>query len=96
MPMTTSSVPHLRGNPVADPKNTTAGTAKTDRPAAGPGPLAPAGQAGDPAVQKLLADREGHRLALDPDPDAEARRVTAQQAIDVIDAELERLGFTAR
>lgn len=60
------------------------------------GALAPAGQSGDPTIQKLLAEREIHRVNIEPDPDFSERRDTAQKAIDKIDEELEKLGFTAK
>jgi hypothetical protein len=58
--------------------------------------LAPAGQSGDPTVHKLLAERQGHLLALTPDPDYQARRDAAQAAIDEIDKSLADLGFSAK
>ena len=63
-----------------------------------PGGLAPAGQSGDPVVQKLLAEREIHRLngGFEDDEDAKNRRAEAKKKIDEIDKELEKLGFTAK
>jgi hypothetical protein len=68
--------------------------AKTDNP----GGLAPAGQSGDPTVQKLLAEREIHRLnaGLVDDEETKRNREQAQQEIDRIDDELAKLGYTAK
>lgn len=60
-----------------------------------PADLAPAGQSGDPDVQKLLAEREIHRQNLDPDPNFEQQRDKAQASIDKIDAKLKELGYAA-
>lgn len=54
-----------------------------------------AAESGDPAVQKLLAERETHVMNTQPDPDFAAQREAAQNEIERIDKELNRLGFTA-
>lgn len=62
------------------------------------GPLAPAGQSGDPAVQQLLAQRQGHvtNLAgLRPVPDEAAARIV-EGAIADIDERLADMGYTAQ
>jgi hypothetical protein len=87
--MTTSNVPHLREQPVADAKQ------KTDTAEPRRGALARAGESGDPAVQKLLAERETHVMNSQPDPSFAAQREAADKEIERIDKELARLGFTA-
>lgn len=101
--MTTSATPNAnKGNTVAttskDNDSTKAGLKESDQAHQDVprGALAPAGQSGDPAIQKLLADREGHRMNLEPDPDLSERRNAAQKAIDEIDKKLEKLGYTAK
>lgn len=92
MPMTTSNVPHLREHTtVADAKQ------KTEAPKAEPrrAGLARAGESGDPAVQKLLAERETHVMNTQPDPSFAAQREAAEKAIKNIDEKLAELGFTA-
>jgi hypothetical protein len=59
------------------------------------GKLARAAESGDPAVQKLMAEREGHSLNIQPDPSLHQQREAAENAIKSIDEQLERLGFTA-
>jgi hypothetical protein len=68
--------------------------AKTDHP----GELAPAGQSGDPAIQKLLADRQAHVMnaGIEEDPEVKARRDAALEAIKDIDEKLGKLGYTAK
>jgi hypothetical protein len=96
MPMTTADVPNPKGiTTVAEAKGTTRPAPKPD-PAPAP-ELAPAGQSGDPDVQKLLAEREGYRLVLEPDdPEVQARRDAARKALDRIDEQLADLGYTAK
>lgn len=61
------------------------------------GDLAPAGQSGDPTVQKLLAERQGHVSNMSPDdPEVALRRKAAQEAIDGIDEKLADLGYAAQ
>lgn len=58
--------------------------------------LAPAGQSGDPAVQKLLAERDGHLINIQPaDPEVARRREAAEKAIAEIDRKLADLGYKA-
>ena len=59
------------------------------------GKLGRASESGDPAIQKLLAEREGHLLSLVPDPNLHQQREAAENAIKSIDDQLARLGFTA-
>jgi hypothetical protein len=59
------------------------------------GKYARAAESGDPAVQRLLAQREAHVMNSQPDPSFAAQREAAAKAIKDIDAELNRLGFTA-
>lgn len=63
-----------------------------------PGGLAPAGESGDPAVQKLLAEREIHRMngGLVDDEQTKRNREEAQKKIDEIDKQLADLGYTAK
>lgn len=69
---------------------------KTEKPEPKPkSGYARAGESGDPAVQKLLAERETHVMNTQPDPDFAAQRDAAQKEIERIDKELNRLGFTA-
>lgn len=87
--MTTSSVPHLKGNTMADsPK-------ATDKPAEKPVKYARAGESGDPEVQRLLAQREAHVMNSQPDPSFAAQREAAQAEIERIDKALNELGYTA-
>lgn len=68
--------------------------AKTDNP----GGLAPAGQSGDPTVQKLLAEREIYRMNKE-EAEGPRDKATADEAgkkIDEIDKQLEELGYTAK
>ncbi|HEU4542575.1 MAG TPA: hypothetical protein VFR23_15720 [Jiangellaceae bacterium] len=58
--------------------------------------LAPAGESGDPVVHKLLAERQGHMQNAEPDPDREAVRKAAREAVDEIDKKLADLGYTAQ
>lgn len=97
MPMTTSSVPHLREHHVADAAKPKTEAPKTEAPKAEPrrGALARAAESGDPAVQKLLAEREAHVMNSQPDPDLAAQREAAGKAIKDIDDKLADLGFTA-
>jgi len=69
--------------------------AKADAPK---GALAPAGQSGDPTVQKLLAEREIHRqnAGLVDDEQTKRNRDEAKKKIDEIDKQLEDLGYTAK
>lgn len=90
--MTTSAVPHLKGNQMATD------TPKADKPADKAEPkakLGRAGESGDPAVQRLLAQREAHVMNSQPDPSFAAQREAAQAEIERIDKELNKLGFTA-
>lgn len=100
MPMNTSQTPYGKEAPVATSKSTsdkapkveTAGEKRNvDR-----GGLAPAGQSGDPAVQKLLAERELHRMHLEPAVDHEAHRAEAQKKIAELDDQLAELGYAAQ
>lgn len=76
--------------------------AKADKEAKGKvkGPLAPAAESGDPEVQKLLADRQGHlsnlsSLRPEPSPlNADAADVVEAKIRD-IDERLAELGYTA-
>lgn len=70
----------------------------TDKPAEKPASHATygrAGESGDPAVQKLLAEREAHVMNSQPDPSFAAQREAAEAAIKDIDKRLNELGFTA-
>lgn len=89
MPMTTSSVPHLKEHAVAEtPKKP---EAQPDAPK-----LAPAGQSGDPEVQRLLAMRDGHVQTAEAEPpDVTERRRVAREAIADIDRKLADLGYAA-
>lgn len=69
-------------------------TEKAERKAA-KGKLGRAAESGDPEIQKLLAEREGHLLSLVPDPNLHQQREAAENAIRSIDDQLARLGFTA-
>jgi colicin import membrane protein len=62
------------------------------------GPLARAGESGDPDVHRLLAERQAHvsNAGLEPDPAQEAVRKAARDAIDAIDDQLAELGYTAK
>jgi hypothetical protein len=102
MPMSTSQTPYGKESTVAskstsdkgsEPKTETATAARSEKRS---GALAPAGQSGDPTVQKLLAERELHRMHLEPAADPEAHRAAAQKKIDDIDEQLADLGFTAK
>lgn len=107
MPISTQSIPFLRSPTVADDKTTTTYTDKAaaDKAAddkaekaetkAAKGKLGRAAESGDPAVQKLLAEREGHKLSVVPDPNLHQQREAAESAIKSIDEQLARLGFTA-
>lgn len=101
--MQTTNAP--KGNQLSDTKTTDTKSdvkaglkdsdqAKTDHP----GELAPAGQSGDPAIQKLLADRQAHVMnaGIEEDPEVKARRDAALEAIKDIDEKLEKLGYTAK
>lgn len=58
--------------------------------------LAPAGQSGEPEVQRLLAMREGHLQTAEAEPtDVEVRRQAARNAVAEIDKELAALGYSA-
>lgn len=58
--------------------------------------LAPAGQSGDPAVQRLLAMRDGHLQTAEAEPpDMAERRKAAKEAIADIDQQLADLGYSA-
>lgn len=101
MPMTTSNVPHLKGSAMADTRadTTKAGEtkpagaqAKAEKPAP---QYARAAESGDPAVQKLLAEREAHLMNAQPDPSLAAQREAAEKAVQDIDKRLNDLGFTA-
>lgn len=60
------------------------------------GKLGPAGQSGDPAVQRLLAERDGHlQTAQAEPPDVAERRAAARKAIEEIDRKLADLGYSA-
>lgn len=105
MPMNTSQTPYGKEAPVATSKSTSdKAEPKVETATANPGEkrnthrgdLAPAGQSGDPAVQKLLAERELHRMHLDPPVDHEAHRAEAQKKIDELDEQLADLGYTAQ
>lgn len=72
----------------------TEGTATRSATAHRKASLGPAGQSGDPVVQKLLAERQGHALSILPDPDLEAQRAAAQKAVDEIDRKLADLGYS--
>lgn len=93
--MTTANIPHLRENAMATgaPKS----EPKTAEPkTAPPRDLAPAGQSGEPEVQKLLADRQAHVLNLgEEDPQVAEQRRAARAAIAEIDKKLADLGYTA-
>jgi hypothetical protein len=69
-----------------------------DYKAARRGNLSPAGESGDPAVQKLLADRQAHmsNANMDADPALVEQRKVANAAIKEIDDKLADLGFTAK
>lgn len=71
----------------AEPESRTSPAAKN---------LAPAGESGDPVVHKLLAERQGHMQNAEPDPDREAARKAAREAVDEIDKKLAELGYTAK
>lgn len=74
---------------------TTRPTTSTTTPAAKKSTvnLSAAGASGDPAVQKLLAEREGHLLSVQPDPSLAAQRENAEKAIAEIDKQLGELGY---
>jgi len=55
-----SDVPHLRQDPMPEPKSTT--DKAEPKPAAAKSALAPAGESSDPEVHRLLAELEGARL----------------------------------
>lgn len=75
MPMTTSDVPHLRENAVAEaPKKT---EPKPDTKAEPKAELASAAASGDPTVQRLLAILETHESNGDQDKAADTRRELA-------------------
>jgi hypothetical protein len=105
MPMDTSQTPYGKESAVAskstsdksaEPKNESATAAPGEKRTVRHSDLAPAGQSGDPTVQKLLAERELHRMHLEPAADPEAHRAAAQKKIDDIDEQLADLGFTAK
>jgi hypothetical protein len=87
---------------VADAKSTTekptagaaANTNRTETSASHP-KYARAAESGDPAVQRLLAEREAHLMNSQPDPDLAAQREAADRAVKDIDKRLNELGFTA-
>jgi len=79
---------------MAEAKPKTETEAKTEAKPKG-GKLARAAESGDPAVQKLLAERETHVMNTQPDPDFAAQRDAAEKAIKKIDDQLKELGFTA-
>jgi hypothetical protein len=62
------------------------------------GNLQPAGESGDPAVQKLLADRQAHvsNASTDIDPAVKEQRDAANKAIKEIDDKLADLGYSAK
>ncbi len=62
------------------------------------GGLARAGESTDPVVQKLLAEREIHvsNGGFEDDPEIEARRKAAREAIKEIDDKLADLGYAAK
>lgn len=102
--MTTTNTPHLREQPAmadsksAPTKSTTPAVKSDEKPTAAPArELAPAGQSGEPEVQKLLADRQAHVMNLgEEDPQIAEQRKAAQKAIDEIDDKLADLGYTAK
>lgn len=104
MVMSTNDIP--RGNTVADvTKKTEPAVPETrhetktevkSEARAEAGNLAPAGQSGDPDVQRLLAEREGHMMSIVPDPNLAVQRERAQKAVDEIDDKLADLGYTAK
>ena len=108
MPMTTTGTPYANkeatvtntskadstGSSTNDPKSVLKDSDQAH--AVAPGSLAPAGQSGDPAVQKLLAERELHRMHSEPDPDHAEQAENARKAMAEIDKKLEELGFTAK
>lgn len=105
MPMNTSQTPYGKESAVttkstsdksAEPKTETATAAPGEKRNVHRGALAPAGQSGDPTVQQLLAERELHRMHLEPAVDHEAHRAAAQKKIDEIDEKLADLGYTAQ
>jgi hypothetical protein len=101
MPMDTSQTPYGKESTVAskstsEPKVETATAVPGEKRTVRRGDLAPAGQSGDPTVQKLLAERELHRMHLEPAADPEAHRASAQKKIDDIDEQLADLGYTAK
>lgn len=59
------------------------------------GPLARAGESGDPDVHFLMAERQTHQSVLDAldDPTADRTRQEARDAIEAIDAKLAEMGF---
>lgn len=64
----------------------------SDRPS---GPLARAGESGDPDVHFLMAQRQTHQSVLDAldDPTADRTRQEARDAIKVIDDRLSEMGY---
>jgi hypothetical protein len=84
---------------VADDKTDTKTTDKHDEKAEPRAPkaakLARAAESGDPEVQRLMAEREGHAMSIQPDPSLHQQREAAESAIKSIDEQLARRGFTA-
>lgn len=98
--MKTTDVPFLKESPMADTKPTTTPAKSEDKPAAKPVAvsLAPAGESADPAVHKLLADRQAAVMnveAAEPKVDEEKVRA-AKDVVAAIDDELAKLGVTAK
>lgn len=62
------------------------------------GDLLRAGEATDPTVQKLLAERQAHvsNAGLEVDPAVAEQRKAALKQIAAIDEQLEELGYTAK
>jgi len=62
------------------------------------GNLSPAGESGDPVVQKLLAERQAHtsNASMDADPALVEQRKVANAAIKDIDDKLADLGYSAK
>ena len=90
MPIKTSDVPFLREPTVPESK-----TESEPKPAKGS--LGAAATSGDPAVHKLLADRQGHTSNLEQaSVDLSEQKKAAQAAIDEIDKQLAELGYTAK
>lgn len=71
---------------------------KADSKPVARGNLSPAGESGDPVVQKLLAERQAHvsNASLEADPALVEQRKVANAAIDQIDDKLADLGYSAK